>query len=115
MSTRPTSRVGVLLAVITVSGLIAGPGVWPSNPSGRSVFGAEPGLSFQEKQTKQPPAAQAPAASGAQPLSPEEKEILAFDDLYVKDFNAGNAKALVAGFTEDAEVIEEDGLRYDGR
>jgi uncharacterized protein (TIGR02246 family) len=96
-------------------GLIAGPSVWPGSPSGRSASGAEPGLSSQDQQPQAKTAAPAPAASGAQPLSPEEKEILAFDDLYVKDFNAGNTKALVARFTEDAELIEEDGLRYEGR
>jgi uncharacterized protein (TIGR02246 family) len=35
--------------------------------------------------------------------------------LYARDFNSANTKALVARFTEDAEVIEADGLRFEGR
>ena len=33
----------------------------------------------------------------------------------MRDFNGANTKALAARFTEDAEVIEADGLRYEGR
>ena len=69
----------------------------------------------QEQQAPRSPAKTAPGRCVAAPQSAGEKEIRAFDDLYVRDFNGANAKALAARFTEDAEVIEEDGLRYQGR
>ena len=46
--------------------------------------------------------------------SPEEKAIRLADDSFVRDYNKGDTKALVARFTEDAEVVEEDGASYRG-
>jgi uncharacterized protein (TIGR02246 family) len=46
--------------------------------------------------------------------SMEEKAIRQADEAFVRDYNKADTKALVAGFTEDAEVIEEDGSRYRG-
>jgi uncharacterized protein (TIGR02246 family) len=37
------------------------------------------------------------------------------DEAFVRDFDRGDSKALAARFTEDAEVIEADGERYQGR
>ncbi|MGC8639850.1 MAG: YybH family protein [Isosphaeraceae bacterium] len=47
--------------------------------------------------------------------SPEEHAIREADGAFVEEYNKGDAKALAARFTEDAEVIEADGMRYRGR
>jgi uncharacterized protein (TIGR02246 family) len=47
--------------------------------------------------------------------SEDEKAIRAVDDVFVRDYNRGDSKALAALFTEDAEVVEADGPRYRGR
>ena len=47
--------------------------------------------------------------------SADEKAIRAVDEEFVRDYNKGDSKALAALFTEDAEVIEADGDRYQGR
>ena len=47
--------------------------------------------------------------------SEDEDAIRAVDAAYVRDFNKGDGKALTALFTEDAEVIEANGDRYQGR
>jgi len=46
--------------------------------------------------------------------SQEEKAIRLGDDAFVRDYNQGDTKGLVARFTEDAEVVEADGTRYRG-
>ncbi len=115
MSTRPARRLGAALAFLTVAVLIAGSNRWKVSQAARSAPGALPGSPPQEQRAREPgknAPAQAPAPA---PQSQEEKEIRAFDDLYVRDYNGANIKALVARFTEDAEVIEPDGLRYEGR
>ncbi len=57
------------------------------------------------------------AGRPADPRSPsaDEKAIRAVDDQFVRDYNRGDSKALAALFTEDAESIEPDGERYQGR
>jgi uncharacterized protein (TIGR02246 family) len=45
----------------------------------------------------------------------DEKGIRAADDAFVAGYNKGDAKALAALFTEDAEVAELEGERYQGR
>ena len=47
--------------------------------------------------------------------SEDEKAIRAVDDAFVRDYNQGDSKALAALFTEDAEVVEAEGDRYQGR
>ena len=37
------------------------------------------------------------------------------DDVFISNYNKGDSKALTALFTEDAEVVEADGDRYQGR
>src|SRR5262245_52009124 len=68
--------------------------------------------------------AQAPPQTGARPVAaatgPEtpgadEKAIREADGAFVRGYNQGDAKALAAMFTEDAEVVEADGARYRGR
>jgi uncharacterized protein (TIGR02246 family) len=47
--------------------------------------------------------------------SQDEKAIRAVDDAFVREYNQGDSKALAARFTEDAEVVEAEGDRYQGR
>lgn len=114
MFTRTRIRVGAALGFLIAAAAIAGRNGSIEVPSAQAL-GALEGVAPQPQQSPTASARPAaPVAIGA-PQSQEEREIRAFDDLYVRDFNGGNAKALVARFTEDAEVIEEDGLRYHGR
>jgi uncharacterized protein (TIGR02246 family) len=64
------------------------------------------------------------AQAGARPVAAEagratrpgdEPAIRAADEAFVRGYNQGDAKALAAMFTEDAEVAEADGARYQGR
>jgi uncharacterized protein (TIGR02246 family) len=52
----------------------------------------------------------APAARGD-----DEKAIKALLDTFVKAFNAGDAKAVAATYTETAIVVDEEGARVEGR
>ncbi len=52
------------------------------------------------------------AAGPAQ--SADEKAIRAVDDEFIRNYNKGDSKALTAMFTQDAEVVEADGYRYQG-
>jgi uncharacterized protein (TIGR02246 family) len=115
MSTRPVKRVGAFVAKIAVAVLIAVSNGSMGNQAARSAESALPESPPQEQKAPSSPAKSAPAAAVAAPESQGEKEIRAFDELYVRDFNSANTKALAARFTEDAEVIEDDGLRYQGR
>ncbi len=115
MFTRPAPRVAAALGLLILAGALLGP---------IGLIGIRLARSAQvaEVQTP-PPAKQEPAARTAtQPAdakpavqSEDEKAIRAFDAEYVRDFNNADAKALAARFTEDAEIIEEDGYRYQGR
>jgi uncharacterized protein (TIGR02246 family) len=49
------------------------------------------------------------------PQSTDEKAIRAVDDAFVSGYNKGDSKSLAALFTEDAEVVEPTGDRYQGR
>ncbi|MDR3638531.1 MAG: SgcJ/EcaC family oxidoreductase [Isosphaeraceae bacterium] len=53
------------------------------------------------------------AASPAQ--SEDERAIRALDEAFVREYNSGDSKALAAHFTEDAEVVEANDDRYEGR
>jgi uncharacterized protein (TIGR02246 family) len=52
---------------------------------------------------------------GPQGRSEDEKAVRALDEAFVRDYNKGDSKALAAMFTEDAEVIEGEGDRFQGR
>jgi uncharacterized protein (TIGR02246 family) len=55
-------------------------------------------------------------APPSQPVpSEDEKAIRAVDEAFVREYNQGDSKALAAHFTEDAEVVEADGDRDQGR
>jgi uncharacterized protein (TIGR02246 family) len=56
----------------------------------------------------------AEAQSVSPRVSEDEKAIRAADDAFVADYNKGDSKALTARFTEDAEVVELEGHRYQG-
>jgi uncharacterized protein (TIGR02246 family) len=62
----------------------------------------------------QPPA-RSPATINPQGPSAEEKAIRSVDEAFVRDYNKGDSKALAAYFTDDAEAIEADGERLQGR
>ena len=47
--------------------------------------------------------------------SEAEKEVQAADDAFIKAYNAGDAKAIAATFTEDAEAIDDLGESVRGR
>jgi uncharacterized protein (TIGR02246 family) len=85
----------LLLAFVSASVSPAGPGMRPT---------------LAQEASK----AAAPAAAEAAP-SAEEKAILALDEAFVRAYNKGDARALAALFAEDAEVEEDDGLRFRGR
>jgi uncharacterized protein (TIGR02246 family) len=59
--------------------------------------------------------APSPAGAGQPDRSEDEKAIRAVDDALVRDYNRGDSKALAAHFTDDAESIEPQGDRYQGR
>ncbi len=63
------------------------------------------------------PATAPPGQSGASAVKvpADEQAIRAADLAFVSEYNKGETKALVARFTEDAEVVEADGTRYRGR
>ena len=60
-------------------------------------------------------AAQAPATPAAKEHVKDRAEILANDAAFVEAFNKADAKGLVATFTEDAEIIDEDHVTTEGR
>ena len=64
-----------------------------------------------------PPAAGDREAGDARGKGPSEgeKAILALDDAFIREYNKGDSKALAAMFAEDAEVLEAEGDRYQGR
>jgi uncharacterized protein (TIGR02246 family) len=46
--------------------------------------------------------------------SADEKAIRAVDDEFISNYNKRDSKALTAMFTQDAEIVEADGFRYQG-
>jgi uncharacterized protein (TIGR02246 family) len=67
-------------------------------------------------QTTRPSESRATTAeTNRQDPSPDEKAVRAVDEAFVRDYNKGDSKALAAYFTEDAEVFEADGERFQGR
>ena len=65
--------------------------------------------------TTQSPAAQPAAVTPAVDRGEDEKAIKALLDAFVKAFNAGNAEAAAATYTETAIVVDEEGERVEGR
>ncbi len=67
--------------------------------------------------TKQTPATETAAVKVTPPAArgEDEKAIKAILDAFVKAFNAGNAEAAAATYTETAVVVDEEGERIEGR
>src|SRR5271165_5023512 len=114
MMTRPAASVGGALGFLILAGAVH---VFFGFLGNRPARSDEPAELQSPAQVQQPPGSTRtePAKAGAAVQSPEEKEIRAFDELYVREYNNADSKALAARFTEDAEVIEDDGFRYQGR
>ncbi|HEY2881578.1 MAG TPA: SgcJ/EcaC family oxidoreductase [Pirellulales bacterium] len=58
------------------------------------------------------PSATAPSATAP---SPEEKALRATCESYVKDVNSGDVQAIVKHWTEDADYINDSGVKFKGR
>jgi uncharacterized protein (TIGR02246 family) len=54
-------------------------------------------------------------SNAADKLSPDMKKVVENAAKFVKDYSAGDAKAIAAQFTEDAEYIDEEGNVCEGR
>jgi len=67
----------------------------------------------------QPPASASAKADsavrGRSVTSEDERAIREVDDAFVREYNRGESQALAALFTDDAEAIEAEGDRYQGR
>ena len=99
MSSRNAIRVVVPLALAILVGAVPGLNGWMGLRPARSQVSTKPD-----------------AADASRPAqSADEKAIRAVDEAFVRDYNKGDSKALAALFTEDAEVVEADGDRYQGR
>ncbi|MFO0953794.1 MAG: SgcJ/EcaC family oxidoreductase [Isosphaeraceae bacterium] len=83
--------------------------LWAAAPAAAILLLATAGA----RSEPQPPGA--PAAAPAPALSKDEAAVKAADEAFVLAYNKGDAKALAALFTEDAEVVEANGDRYEGR
>jgi uncharacterized protein (TIGR02246 family) len=106
-------RSGAALYLLLVVGAIAGRnGLIEIGAAGAAATAVQQGTQQQPRTEGAAPAA---VIAIPAPQLQEEREIRKFDDLYVRDFNRGDTKALAARFTEDAEIVEEDGFRYRGR
>jgi uncharacterized protein (TIGR02246 family) len=103
MLSRHAPRVVIPSVLLFLAVAIPGPSGWMRS-----------GLAGPPRQT---PAATKPGAAGVIPQaqSDDEKAILAIDEAFVAAYNRGESKALSAQFTEDAEVEEAEGDRFQGR
>ena len=100
------------LMLLILAGAIPCPGGWIGAGLARAQSRAEPAP------RRQPPSGPTqPGATDASRPGPseDEKAIRAVDDAFVRDYNRGDSKALAAHFTDDAEAIEAEGDRYQGR
>jgi uncharacterized protein (TIGR02246 family) len=99
MSTRTARQIAVPLTLLVVIATVAGLVGSARLPAARSQIVGKPN-----------------APDGVRPVqSADEALIREVDAAYVRDYNRGDAKALAAAFTEDAEVFEAQGARYRGR
>ncbi len=115
MSSRTTFRVAVSLALLILAGAIPGLNGGTGLGLARAQVGTEPGSRPGPRNPRS--AVSRPDTANVSPRgqSEDEKAIRAVDEAFVRDYNKGDSKALAALFTEDAEVVEADGTRYQGR
>jgi uncharacterized protein (TIGR02246 family) len=99
MFSRVPLRVAVASAFLMVAPAIPG----PNGPSCLRAARAQVSAKADE------------AGASRQARSADEKAIRAVDDAFVRGYNNADSKALAALFAEDAEVVEADGGRYQGR
>jgi uncharacterized protein (TIGR02246 family) len=112
MLSRNAIRIVVPLALLIMAGAV------PGLNGGLGLRPAHSQVSAGPKEPQQaPPARPKPDTEKAarKGLSDVEKAILAIDEEYVLAYNKGDSKALAAMFTEDADVVEAGGDRYQGR
>jgi uncharacterized protein (TIGR02246 family) len=99
MWSRNAIRDVVPLALLIMAGAVPGLDGWAGPRPARSQATAGP----------------AAADAGRQAQSPDEKAIREADETFAREYNRADSKALASLFTEDAEVAEADGSRYQGR
>src|SRR3954469_26052948 len=115
MLSRNTLRVVVTLALLPLVAAILGLNGLAVHGLARSPVSIE---SAPQGEPRQPPSGvpKPDAAHARQPgQSEDEKAIRAVDDAFVRDYNKADSKGLASRFTEDAEVVEAEGDRYQGR
>jgi uncharacterized protein (TIGR02246 family) len=100
MFSRNTLRLPLSWTVFVLAGIISGLNGW-----------METGMARGQGNDQAPRSERQQTSSD----SKDESAIRAVDEAYVRDYNHGDSKALAAMFTSDAEVIEANGDRYQGR
>lgn len=110
MLSQPALRTAIPLALLLLFGGV--PGL-----DGRTGPRAARAQAASQPKTQAPPATAKPDAAKAGQLEPSEdqKAIHALDEAFTREYNNADSKALAARFTEDAEITEADGARYEGR
>ncbi len=105
----------IALAFLMLAGALPGLNGWTGPGRARPEAGIQPPAAPEPRQPP-PDATRSGAAEAIHKARTEyEKAILAVDDAFVIAYNRGDSKALVALFAEDAEAVEADGERYQGR
>jgi uncharacterized protein (TIGR02246 family) len=115
MLSRTALRIVVPLALLILVGAIPGLNGWMGLGLAQSPVSVK---AESQPEPKQPQSiVSKPDADNAsrQGRSEDEKAIRAVDEEFVRDYNKGDSKALAAWFTEDSEVVEANGDRYQGR
>ena len=105
MRSRTRPRVVVMVSVAALASSLGFAGLVIGRPEAKTGPSAE--------QQIPPPSPQADGPKGED--GDDQRSIRALDGAFVAAYNKGDSKALAALFTEDAEVVEPDGRRYQGR
>jgi uncharacterized protein (TIGR02246 family) len=115
MSPRTTLWVLASLGGFAVAGALPGLTGWIGPVPARSQVVNDPKSgTAADARAASAPKSEARRDGGKAPAA-DVQAIRAVDEAFVRDYNAGNVKALAAMFTEDAEVVEDEGERYEGR
>ena len=108
MSCRRALRI-VPLAVVILAGSVAARNGWAWPGPARPVAADGPGTAQEAPQAVAKPVA---ASAGR---SADEAAIRAADNGFIAEYNKADVKALVARFSDDAEIVEDTGEAYQGR